>query len=133
MQSLRKLAILITIILVSSMGTASANEMIFPPYNFNVATADKSPVKLNTHTSLIVNLVPNSKEVPLVSDFKFDAKMPQHKHGMVTAPKIVKVSDLVYRVDGVRLHMAGLWVFEFTAQHAVGETKVTSTFELPAK
>jgi hypothetical protein len=133
MQSLIRLGILMTTLLIFSVETLSASVMTFPHYNFNVATADKSPVKLNTHTSLIVTLVPTSKDAPHVSDFKFDAKMPQHKHGMVTSAKTVKISDLVYRVDGVRLHMPGLWVFEFSAQHAVGETKVFSTFDLPAK
>ncbi len=114
-------------------GSANANDLVFPQYNFNVSTTDKSALKLNTHTTLLVTLVPTSKDAPVVSGFLFDARMPQHKHGMVTKPKVVKVSDLQYRVEGVRLHMAGLWVFEFSAQHPTGETKVTSSFDLSTK
>ncbi len=114
-------------------GSATASDLVFPHYNFIVSIADKSALKLNSHTTLLVTLVPTSKDVPVVNDFSFDAKMPQHKHGMVTKPKVVKISDLNYRVEGVRLHMAGLWVFEFSALHPVGETKVTSPFDLPTK
>jgi hypothetical protein len=133
MHYLKIIGMLVTAMLFLFLGRASANEMVFPLYNFNVSTGDRSAVKLNTHTSLIVTLVPTSKDAPSVKDFSFDAKMPQHKHGMVTAPKIVKISDLQYRIDGVRLHMAGLWVFEFTVTHQAGETKVFSTFDLPTK
>ena len=128
-----KLSLTILSLVFFLVETASADELVFPHYNFNVTTADKNPVKLNAHTSLIVTLVPTSKDGPAIKSFAFDAKMPQHKHGMVTAPKVVKLSELQYRVDGVRLHMAGLWVFEFTVQHPTGETKVFSSFDLPSK
>ena len=43
----------------------------------------------------------------------FDARMPEHNHGMITKPVIQKKSDAEYTIDGVKLHMAGKWVLEF--------------------
>ncbi len=43
----------------------------------------------------------------------FDARMPEHNHGMVTKPVVNKVSSSEFVVDGVKLHMTGKWVLEF--------------------
>lgn len=38
-----------------------------------------------------------------------DARMPQHRHGMVRQPTLTPVSERVYRVDGMLFHMPGRW------------------------
>lgn len=40
----------------------------------------------------------------------FDGGMPQHAHGFETSPRVTEaLGPGVYRVDGVRFHMAGAW------------------------
>ena len=36
--------------------------------------------------------------------------MPQHRHGFETDPRVTDaLGDGLFRVDGVRFHMAGVW------------------------
>ncbi len=47
----------------------------------------------------------------------FNASMPKHKHGMFVKPSSPKLvssgkEGRTYKVDGVKLHMPGLWLFE---------------------
>ena len=113
-----------------SGATHGANPMMFPGYTVTVAPEGQDTVPLNKHVNLLVTLVPTAGTSPGVSDFKFDARMPQHKHGMVTTAKVSRVKDLQYRVEGVRLHMPGLWLLEFTIVHKTGETRISSPLEL---
>lgn len=107
--------------------------MIYPEYLVKVTTADQQPLALNAHTSFLVTLEAQSKAAPAVVDLSFDARMPEHKHGMVTKPKITKLSPTSFRVDGVRLHMPGKWLLHFVLKYEQGETEITSPFWLNAK
>lgn len=41
----------------------------------------------------------------------FDGGMPQHRHGFETSPRVTdSLGPGVFRVDGVRFHMAGSWM-----------------------
>lgn len=44
---------------------------------------------------------------------KFDAQMPAHRHGMVTKPKISALPSQQYLIEGVKLHMPGMWQLMF--------------------
>jgi hypothetical protein len=46
----------------------------------------------------------------------FNAEMPEHGHGMFTNAKVTEESPGHYRIDGVKLHMAGIWKLDFTVQ-----------------
>lgn len=39
----------------------------------------------------------------------FDADMPEHLHGINRTPKVERLADGTFRVEGVYLHMAGWW------------------------
>ncbi len=39
----------------------------------------------------------------------FDADMPEHLHGMNRTPKVARLADGTFRVEGVYLHMTGWW------------------------
>ena len=41
----------------------------------------------------------------------FDAVMPEHRHGMVTRPKIRDSKTGEYLIEGLKLHMPGEWRF----------------------
>jgi len=42
-----------------------------------------------------------------------DAAMPQHGHGMNRVPRIVKIGEGTFRVDGLFFHMPGKWELYF--------------------
>jgi hypothetical protein len=42
-----------------------------------------------------------------------DAAMPQHGHGMNRVPRIEKIGDGTFRVDGLFFHMPGKWEIYF--------------------
>jgi hypothetical protein len=110
--------------------TAPATQLIFPPYQIKLQTENQKPIALNEHTVLIVELQKLDAAVQDVESFKFDAHMPEHKHGMVTKAKISKLAPLKYKVEGVRLHMPGKWVFDFDVSYAGGESRISSSYNL---
>ena len=76
--------------------------------------------------TLTVNLVDkDGKAAPSGFDLQgFDARMPEHQHGMATKAVIQKKSNAEYTVSGVKLHMPGKWVLEFKVSDKV--SKVSS-------
>lgn len=46
---------------------------------------------------------------------RLDATMPEHGHGMMTAPEHRELGNGEYRSDGFKFHMPGRWVFEISA------------------
>ena len=111
-----------------------AESLIFPSYQVLVEVIEPkgSSLILNKHQTLLVTLKPQISSLPEVVDFKFDARMPQHKHGMVTKAKVQKVGVLQYRVEGVRLHMPGDWLLEFTILDQKGQTRIEVPWVLKA-
>ena len=53
----------------------------------------------------------NSLQLNELKVEKFDATMPQHRHGMVTRPSIKLVQPGEYLIEGLKMHMAGEWKF----------------------
>ena len=49
-----------------------------------------------------------------IADLAFDAVMPDHAHGTLTTPKLKKLSDRSYLIDGVKFHMKGFWELHFS-------------------
>jgi hypothetical protein len=131
---LRFLILLITPVAIlniaNSTKTSPATQLSFPPYQIRLQTETAKPVALNEHMTLIIELEkldPNAKDV---ESLNFDARMPEHKHGMVTKAKVTKLAPLKFKVEGVRLHMPGKWVFDFEILYAGGETKISSSHVL---
>jgi len=98
------------------------------------------PDNLNTSTQLMseqgsyqVSYVPQLSPVPInqiqmwtvrvtepngqpVEDAKItvDGGMPQHGHGLPTAPQVTKyLGNGLYQVEGMKFHMPGWWVVKF--------------------
>ena len=53
-----------------------------------------------------------TKTEPSIQLVGFDARMPEHNHGMMVKPRLTKQGD-GWIVDGVKLHMPGDWEFRF--------------------
>lgn len=111
-----------------------ADSLIFPSYQIAVEVIEPkgNPLILNKHQTLLVTLKPQTSLALEVLDFRFDARMPQHKHGMVTKARVQKVGSLQYRVEGVRLHMPGDWLLEFIITNQKGQTRIEVPWVLTA-
>jgi nitrogen fixation protein FixH len=64
--------------------------------------------------------------------FTLDATMPAHGHGMMTQPVHSDLGGGVYLSKGMKLHMAGRWVFEVEASSPAGKDSASIPFEQPA-
>lgn len=72
----------------------------------------------------------------VVTQLAFDARMPEHNHGMLTKATVTPVStpgNNTFKVKGVKLHMEGFWelIFVITTQQGKRH-KVVVPFSLTA-
>lgn len=104
-----------------------------PDAGFNFTIVAQAPVSLNKMNTFIVKIQPQDPILPLaVTDIRFDARMPQHNHGMVVKPKVTQINALEFQIDGVKFHMVGAW--ELTFVFLKGKTEIAHKlpFELAA-
>lgn len=64
----------------------------------------------------------------------FNAAMPKHKHGMFVKPSTPKLvsSDKegrTYKIDGVKLHMPGLWILQLKMKKKAEEFDVKVPYQ----
>ncbi|MGB3501502.1 MAG: FixH family protein [Mesorhizobium sp.] len=65
------------------------------------------------------------------AEIKIDGGMPQHGHGLPTAPEVT--ADLGqgrYRIEGVRFNMGGWWEFKLAITAVPGSDDVTFNLSL---
>lgn len=65
----------------------------------------------------------------------FNAAMPKHKHGMFvkpTTPKLVSSGKegRTYKIDGVKLHMPGLWILQLKMKNKAKEFDVKVPYQM---
>jgi hypothetical protein len=58
-----------------------------------------------------------------------DATMPEHSHGMMTAPEQTELGEGRYLVQGMKLHMPGRWRFHARATHTGREDELALDYE----
>lgn len=59
-----------------------------------------------------------------------DGGMPQHGHGLPTAPQAAEVGEGRYKIEGVRFNMSGWWELKFAITAAQGEDDVVFNLTL---
>ncbi len=117
-------AILLTAVFALGARPAHAKEFgkLMPPDQSFEMLIDTVPegakddgVVLNRTVTMTVKIHPLTDAAKTVkyTDLKLDARMQAHKHGMVTKPKITETAPNEYKIEGVKLHMAGDWEFFF--------------------
>jgi hypothetical protein len=78
----------------------------------SLATVERPSVsELPINQVFSVEISFDSDRSELVELIHFDATMPEHQHGMVLKPKIKRLVGNRFQVDGIKLHMRGLWRF----------------------
>ena len=66
-----------------------------------------------------------------VAEISVDGGMPQHGHGLPTAPAVTSaLGQGRYRIEGVRFNMGGWWEFKLKVKAAAGEDDVTFNLDL---
>lgn len=96
-----------------------------------VVTAEPG-LNLNQMAVFTVRIIPKDSMLPLsVTDMGFDARMPEHNHGMVVKPKIREIGLGEYRIEGVKLHMSGAWVLNFSFKKGRHELSKQVAWQLP--
>jgi len=91
-------------------------------------SADPDPIPFNEPFQLIAMVHNGADHNMMYSDvtLEVNATMPEHGHGMNTAPTVT-VDDIgMITVDGMLFHMRGWWKMDFTATQ--GDTTETATF-----
>lgn len=53
-----------------------------------------------------------------------DGGMPQHGHGLPTAPQASEAGNGLYRIEGVRFNMGGWWVLKLGIAASAGDDEV---------
>lgn len=75
---------------------------------------EPSPIPLNEPFSLVVELLsPDGSHPWDVELLEVDGRMPHHRHGMNTSPRVTPLGGGRYRVEGMLFHMPGRWELSF--------------------
>ncbi len=85
----------------------------------------------NTMHSWIVTVKTLAGEPVEDAQIAVDGGMPQHGHGLPTAPQVTaSLGEGRYRIEGVRFNMSGWWEFKLHVRAAAGEDDVTFNLSL---
>ena len=94
-------------------------------YRVSIQPELDPPATGTLHNWIVTVVQPNGEPV---TDAKIsvDGGMPQHGHGLPTAPQVTKhLGEGRYLVEGVRFNMGGWWELKFTVDAAAGSDNVT--------
>ena len=72
-------------------------------------------IPLNEMFSLDIRVRDGVERRPLAGDVRLDvdAAMPEHRHGMVTRPRVTPGGGGAFTAEGMLLHMPGYWEIYF--------------------
>jgi hypothetical protein len=78
---------------------------------YRVAIAPEGgAIPLGAMHAWVVEVATAAGEAFVPTRLAFDAGMPQHGHGLPTAPRVTRaLGDGRFRVEGVKFHMGGDW------------------------
>lgn len=84
--------------------------------------SEVSPIPLNQIHSWIIHLETAAGKPVADAGLKLTGGMPLHNHGLPTEPMVTSyLGNGDYRVEGVRFHMQGAWVFALSISY-MGQT-----------
>lgn len=120
----------VMLIIAGVAGAASAGADRIEAGSFRVSYESRlAPLRINVMHSWILTVETASGDPVVGADIKVTGGMPQHNHGLPTAPRVTaEVEPGRYLVEGMKFHMNGHWQVAFEIS-ALGETE-TATFEL---
>lgn len=122
-------------------GVATAGFMMFSvPDNLDLSLAklsdgglyrvelmpDAAPIGVGRMHVWTVQLDTASGKPVSEADIGISGGMPQHGHGLPTAPQVTKnLGDGRYQIEGVKFNMGGWWTFKLDVKGTAGSDAVT--------
>lgn len=99
---------------------------------FNVSvTSNTSPVPLNEMHTWTLTVLNAAGEPVEDAEIIVDGGMPQHGHGLPTAPEVTEnLGNGTYLVEGVRFNMLGWWEFALSISSADQQDAITFNLAL---
>jgi hypothetical protein len=89
-------------------------------YHFKLRMDPESP-KLNEMFKAVLTLTDVKTGAPVTdAEVKVNATMPEHRHGMMTAPSHEELGKGQYLTKGMKLHMHGSWEVRVDAKGKAG-------------
>lgn len=77
-------------------------------------SSEPAQIPLGAPFDLELEVRPARERAPRPApELSFDARMPEHRHGMRVRPSIESLGEGRFRVRGARLHMPGSWELHF--------------------
>ena len=93
-------------------------------YTVSIAP-EAEPVEQGPLHSWVVTLATSAGDVVEDAAITVDGGMPQHGHGLPTAPQASgHLGEGRYRIEGVRFNMGGWWVLKLGISAAAGDDAV---------
>lgn len=78
-------------------------------------TSRLQPIVINRIHSWVLHVETAGGEPVANADISVDGGMPEHDHGLPTAPRVTRyLGSGNYLVEGLRFHMNGYWELEYT-------------------
>ncbi len=89
------------------------------------------PIEINRIHEWVVHVETADGEPVEQATLDVAGGMPEHDHGLPTSPRVtVELGNGVYRVQGLRFHMAGDWLIEIEINDGVRTDSVAITLTL---
>ena len=86
--------------------------------NFQVRfQPDPNPIPRNQPFALEIWILDKDGHPPEALALVIDARMPEHRHGMVREPHITTLGPGHFKVTNMLFHMPGRWVLHFDMTH----------------
>ena len=79
--------------------------------------SDPHPIPRNEPFTLEIWILDRDGNPPDSLTLHVDARMPDHRHGMVRVPKITALAPGHFKVTNMLFHMPGRWVLHFDMTH----------------
>lgn len=94
--------------------------------------AAQDPIPVNEPFAMDVVVRPRHGERPVDHVMlEVEAGMPAHNHGMITSPVVTESGPGRFQVDGMLLHMAGLWRMRFVVRQGLMRDVAEMDLDLP--
>ena len=84
----------------------------------------QEPVPVNALQTWTLQVTTPDGEPVTDAELSVEGDMPQHGHGLPTAPTVSNVGEGNYLVEGLKFQMGGWWYTQFGINSALGEDSV---------
>lgn len=108
-----------------------AGELTSASGRFDVSYKSQlSPIAINQIHSWVVHIDAADGQPVTGAELAITGGMPEHNHGLATAPGFIEQGNGYYLLEGIRFHMMGYWELELSIAANGVRDKVIIPLEL---